>query len=205
MEAYETEEQQVEAIKNWWKENGKAVVIGGVVGIGAIFGWKYYQSAQIAAKETASITYEKTLTALEASGADASAIESTQAFIDANKGSEYSAFAALQLAKVQVEAGQLDRALEQLTWVITNSKDESLTAMAQVRSARIQVEQGNFDAALTTLDSVKPASWSARVTELKGDIALRQGDIDAARSAYTEVLQSGMNQVVQMKLDDLAE
>ena len=71
MEAYETEEQQVEAIKSWWKENGKAVVIGGVVGIGAILGWKYYQSSQITAKETASAAYERALTALQASGADA--------------------------------------------------------------------------------------------------------------------------------------
>ncbi|WP_063652223.1 YfgM family protein [Aliivibrio fischeri] len=203
MEAYETEEQQVEAIKSWWKENGKAVVIGGVVGIGAILGWKYYQSSQITAKETASAAYERALTALQASGADA--VESTQAFIDANKSSEYASLAALQLAKVQVEAGQLEKALEQLNWVASNSKDESLTAMAQVRSARIQAEQGNFDAALATLANVKPASWAARVAELKGDIALRQGDIATARSFYTEALQAGMNQAVQMKLDDLAE
>ncbi len=203
MEAYETEEQQVEAIKSWWKENGKAVVIGGVVGIGAILGWKYYQSSQITAKETASTAYERALTALQASGADA--VESTQAFIDANKRSEYASLAALQLAKVQVEAGQLENALEQLNWVASNSKDESLTAMAQVRSARIQAEQGNFDVALATLANVKPASWAARVAELKGDIALRQGDIATARSSYTEALQAGMNQAVQMKLDDLAE
>ena len=203
MEAYETEEQQVEAIKNWWKENGKAVVVGGVVGIGAILGWKYYQSAQIEAKNVASISYEKTLTALQASGAEAA--ESTQAFISANASSEYAVLAALQLAKVQVEAGQLDAALEQLNWIASNSKDESLIATAQVRAARIQAEQAKFDAALAILAGVKPASWAARVAELKGDIALRQGDVATARSAYTEALQAGMNQAVQMKLDDLAE
>lgn len=203
MEAYETEEQQVEAIKSWWKENGKAVVVGGVVGIGAILGWKYYQSAQIEAKDTASMSYEKTLTALQASGAEAA--ESAQAFISANAKSEYATLAALQLAKVQVEAGQLDEAITQLNWIVSNSKDESLMATAQVRIARIQAQQEQFDAALTTLATVKPASWAARVAEVKGDIALRQGDIATARSAYTEALQAGMNQAVQMKLDDLAE
>ncbi|RYU68379.1 tetratricopeptide repeat protein [Aliivibrio finisterrensis] len=203
MEAYETEEQQVEAIKSWWKENGKAVVVGGVVGIGAILGWKYYQSAQIEAKDTASMSYEKTLTALQASGAEAA--ESTQTFINANAKSEYATLAALQLAKVQVEAGQLDNAITQLNWIASNSKDESLIATAQIRIARIQAQQEEFDAALTTLETVKPASWAARVAEVKGDIALRQGDIATARSAYTEALQAGMNQAVQMKLDDLAE
>ncbi|MGU3844696.1 YfgM family protein, partial [Vibrio diabolicus] len=43
MELYDTEEQQVEAIKDWWKENGKAVIIGAVVGLGGLFGWRYYQ------------------------------------------------------------------------------------------------------------------------------------------------------------------
>ena len=203
MEAYETEEQQVEAIKSWWKENGKAVIVGGVVGIGAILGWKYYQSAQVEAQDAASMSYEKTLTVLQASGAEAA--ESTQAFITANAKSEYAVLAALQLAKVQVDAGQLDVALEQLNWVASNSKDESLIATAQVRVARIQAQQEQFDAALSTLANVKSASWAARVAEVKGDIALEQGDIATARTAYTEALQAGMNQAVQMKLDDLAE
>lgn len=203
MEAYETEEQQVEAIKSWWKENGKAVVIGGVVGIGAILGWKYYQSMQVTAKETASAGYERTLTALHTSGAKAE--ETTQTFIAAHAKSEYAALAALQLAKVQVEANQLDAALEQLIWISNNSKDDALVAMAQVRAARIQAEQNKFDATLTTLAGVKSTSWSARVAELKGDIALSQGDIATARSEYTESLQDGMNPSVQMKLDDLAE
>ncbi|PAR85254.1 YfgM family protein, partial [Vibrio cholerae] len=43
MELYDTEEQQVEAIKDWWKENGKAVIFGAVIGLGGLFGWRYYQ------------------------------------------------------------------------------------------------------------------------------------------------------------------
>ncbi len=77
--------------------------------------------------------------------------------------------------------------------------------MAQVRVARIQAEQENYDAALATLEALASPSWSARIAELKGDIALRQGDKATARTAYTEALQAGMNQMVQMKLDDLAE
>ncbi len=34
MELYDTEEEQVQAIKEWWKENGKAVIIGAVLGLG---------------------------------------------------------------------------------------------------------------------------------------------------------------------------
>ena len=43
MEVYETEEQQVEAVKKWWKENGVSLIVGVVMGLSAIAGWKYYQ------------------------------------------------------------------------------------------------------------------------------------------------------------------
>ena len=50
MELYDSEEQQVEAIKDWWKENGKAVVLGVVVGLGGLFGWRYYQDSVVQAQ-----------------------------------------------------------------------------------------------------------------------------------------------------------
>ena len=79
MELYDTEEQQVEAIKDWWKENGKAVALGAVVGLGGIFGWRYYQDMQVSAQDAASQAYTSALTTLQAQGAGG--IEATQNFI----------------------------------------------------------------------------------------------------------------------------
>ena len=73
MELYDTEEQQVEAIKDWWKENGKAVIIGAVVGLGGLFGWRYYQDSVIQASEAASQSYTTVMNALQTKGADAQA------------------------------------------------------------------------------------------------------------------------------------
>ena len=36
----ETEEQQIDALKEWWKQNGSAAVIGVVLGVGSLVGWK---------------------------------------------------------------------------------------------------------------------------------------------------------------------
>ena len=44
MDVYKTEEEQVEAIKKWWQENGKSIIAGVVIGITAIFGWRAYDS-----------------------------------------------------------------------------------------------------------------------------------------------------------------
>ncbi|USD55410.1 YfgM family protein [Vibrio sp. SCSIO 43155] len=204
MELYDTEEQQVEAIKDWWKENGKAVIIGAVVGLGGLFGWRYYQDSVIQASEAASQSYTTVMNALQTKGADAQA--DIQAFIDSNKVKEYSVLAALQLAKVQVDAKDLSAALEQLKWAKSNTKDAALTPLISYRIARIEAEMGNFDAANAELGKVTDAAWTGRIAELRGDIALRQGDKEAAYTAYTEAQQAAdASPALQMKLDDLAK
>ncbi|MGC9459454.1 YfgM family protein [Vibrio genomosp. F10] len=204
MEVYDTEEQQVEAIKDWWKENGKAVILGAVVGLGGLFGWRYYQDAALQSKEQASEAYTEVITALlsEQSGSE----DKVQSFIEANGKSEYSVLAALQLAKVQVEESQLDEALAQLEWAKANSKDEALKAVISYRIARIQAEQENYAGALSELTNITDANWSGRIAELRGDIELRKGNNDAAYAAYTEAQQSAdASQTLQLKLDDLAK
>ncbi|WP_343291180.1 YfgM family protein [Vibrio harveyi] len=204
MELYDTEEQQVEAIKDWWKENGKAVIIGAVVGLGGLFGWRYYQDSVIQASEAASQSYTTVMNSLQTKGADAQA--DIQAFIDSNKVKEYSVLAALQLAKVQVDAKDLSAALEQLKWAQSNTKDAALTPLISYRIARIEAEMGNFDAANAELGKVTDAAWTGRIAELRGDIALRQGDKEAAYTAYTEAQQAAdASPALQMKLDDLAK
>ncbi|EMR37282.1 YfgM family protein [Vibrio harveyi] len=204
MELYDTEEQQVEAIKDWWKENGKAVIIGAVVGLGGLFGWRYYQDSVIQASEAASQSYTTVMNALQTKGAEAQV--DIQAFIDSNKVKEYSVLAALQLAKVQVDAKDLSAALEQLKWAQSNTKDAALTPLISYRIARIEAEMGNFDAANAELGKVTDAAWTGRIAELRGDIALRQGDKEAAYTAYTEAQQAAdASPALQMKLDDLAK
>ncbi|MGV3002632.1 YfgM family protein [Vibrio sp.] len=198
------EEQQVEAIKDWWHANGKAVIIGIVVGIGGIVGWRYYQDTQTKAQETASHGYTAIVSNIEAKGIDAAA--SAQEFIDNNNKTSYAVLTALQLAKAQIDADKLDDALTQLKWAQANTKDETLTPIIAYRTARVLAAQGEYDNAIKTVSSVKSEAWKARNQELIGDIYLLKGDKDAAVKAYTQAQQDGStNQTLQIKLDDLAK
>ncbi|WP_459782756.1 tetratricopeptide repeat protein, partial [Photobacterium sp. R1] len=51
------------------KENGKAIVLGAVLGLGGLYGWRYYQGEVQSAKEQASEAYTQTVQALD-SGSD---------------------------------------------------------------------------------------------------------------------------------------
>lgn len=203
MDVNTTEEQQIESIKAWMKENGKAVVLGAVLGLGGLYGWRYYQGEVQTAKDQASEAYTQVVQALD-SGSD-DAISQTQTFIKDNSGSQYAVLAALQLAKVQVEKGELDAAAAQLNWAISHTEDVALLPVAHTRLARILAAQQSYDNALAELDKVKAESWQGKVTELRGDILLQKGDKSGARDAYISAQQLGASPALQIKLDDLAQ
>lgn len=199
MERFETEEQQVEAIKRFWKENGIAIIVGAVLGLGGLYGWRYYNDTQIGAKEQASKSYEEVVASL--SNADKSVAEKFVSESD----SGYSTLTALQLAKLSVDENDLEGAAAHLTKVAQTAKDEAIKSIANIRLARIQAELKQYDLALTTLASVSQDAFKAQTQEVKGDILLAQGNFDGARAAYTESLSADENnQLIKMKLDNLA-
>ncbi|MGB2078424.1 MAG: YfgM family protein [Vibrio sp.] len=204
MEVYDNEEQQIEAIKHWWSENGKTVIIGLVIGLGGIFGWRYYQDSQLEARADASNAYTQVMENLSTKGAEAAT--QTQDFINTYESTNYAVLASMQLAKAHVDAGELDKALTQLNWGLEHTKDEALTSLLNLRIARVLSAQQNFDQAITQLDAIKDEAWQGRVLELKGDILLQKGDQDGAREAYTQAQQASVqNQAIGIKLDDLAQ
>ncbi|MGN4980972.1 YfgM family protein [Aeromonas dhakensis] len=204
MEVYTTEEQQVEVIKNWWKENGTSVIAGTVIGLVGLFGWRYYNEHQQTTQEAASQAYNE-MSAQLAKG-DAAGFEQAQSFISAHKGDSYAELAALQLAAVAVKADKLDLAAEQLTQVAT-SGDESIRPIAALRLARVLNDQGKADEALAQLGKINNDAFKAQVAEVRGDILQKQGKSEEARDAYQAAADAGGLQSsaeLKLKMDDLA-
>ncbi|EIM1707449.1 tetratricopeptide repeat protein [Aeromonas dhakensis] len=204
MEVYTTEEQQVEVIKNWWKENGTSVIAGTVIGLVGLFGWRYYNEHQQTTQEAASQAYNE-MSAQLAKG-DAAGFEQAQSFISAHKGDSYAELAALQLAAAAVKADKLDLAVEQLTQVAT-SGDESIRPIAALRLARVLNDQGKADEALAQLGKINNDAFKAQVAEVRGDILQKQGKSEEARDAYQAAADAGGLQSsaeLKLKMDDLA-
>ncbi|MCW8091351.1 YfgM family protein [Alteromonas sp. ASW11-130] len=201
MEQYATEEQQVEAIKKFWKENGIAIVVGAVIGLGGLWGWRYYSDSQLAAKEEASAAYQKVVEAQD----DIQSTEQLDTFIQNNADSGYANIAGLVAAQKAVDANDFSEAEEQLQRVVNEADDANLAAVASIRLARVQLEMGKTEDALASLDKVNLDSFAAQVDEIKGDVYARQGDVEKAKEAYTRALAAaGNNPLIQIKLDNLS-
>jgi len=208
MEIYNTEEQQVEAIKRFWKQNGVSIIAGVVIGLAGLYGFRFYQAQQVAAIEGQSSQYAALVDKIAADGVDKSAwLIEAQTFIEANPASSYAVLTALLAAKEAVLAKDYAVAEKQLAWVISKTKTPEIIALATLRLARVQAEQNNYDAALTTLNATLPKSFIAQQQELKGDVLLKSGDEAKAKAAYQAALaaaEEGKNPLLQVKLNELA-
>lgn len=206
MEIYSSEEQQVEAIKRFWQQYGKAILGGVVLGLAALYGFRFYQAEQRGAAEQASTKFSQLVEQRDAAAASEDWLAQAQGFIDGSEGDNYAVLAALLAAKEAMTLQQFDKAAAQLSWAIGHAKEPSLLAVAQLRLARVQREQGQLDAALATLNSAVPDSFASAQAELKGDILLEADKLAEAKAAYQQALtNAGQNsQLLKIKLDELA-
>ena len=184
----ETEDQQVERIKEFWNEHGKGIIAGLVIGFAIFYGWRYYDAKVMAEKEALSEQFETVMTAM-ASDAE-TATTDAQAFLQANSGNTYAHLAALELARKAVDAGDLATAVSALQSVRDNAKG-ALKAVADVRQARVLNAQGQYDSALAAISTTDAtAGFKAAVLELRGDILLAKGDNAGARAAYQAAIDA---------------
>lgn len=208
MSTHYDDEAQVENLKQWWKENWKALALGLGVGLGAVFGFEQWQHFRVTKAERASQVYEDLKKSLAAGKADEAKAIAGRLRQEHAK-TPYAADAALLLAAKAVENNQLDEALQQLQWARENSRDPGIQHVARLREARVLWAQNKPDEALKRLDG-EAGDYAALYDELRGDIQLSKGERAAARQAYEKALGASsenaqMRELLQRKLDDLAD
>lgn len=190
MADYDTEEEQLEAIKRWWRENGVGVILGVVVGLGGLGvwqGWTWYQNEQAT---SASTIYDEVTTALENNERSA-VIEGATTLRDEYGGTVYGALGALAAARAAVNADDLEAATEWLRWAVNEGSGADLPRVARVRLARVTAAAGKPDEALALLEGEAPPGFDGLYAEIRGDVLAQQDKREAAIEAYRAALQAG--------------
>jgi len=205
VDVYQTEEQQVEAIKSYWEENGNMIVAGIVLGFAGFIGFNLYKDNKLDNEIAISDSYQ---TLIENSAIDKAAFgEKAQKFINENGNTSYVSLTALALAKDAADKKDWQGAQTQLTAALESAPTEGIKGIASLRLARVQIQQNQYEQALATLAKPLPESFVAAIEEIKGDIYLLQGKKELARSAYQAAITAdglASSPSLQMKLDDLA-
>ena len=202
----DTDEEQVEKLKAWLKENGMSIVFGVVIGVGGLSGFRYWQHLQEVAAEQASQHYSEMIEALNAADRDG-VQEHAQLLIAEFADTEYAQIARLALARDHVENGEFDEAEAVLQEVVGSGGQQPLAFVARTRLAAVQMQSGQLEAALGTLAIEFPPEFAARVAELRGDILAQQGKTGEAIEAYRMAQQANPGpanpEFLRQKLSDL--
>jgi predicted negative regulator of RcsB-dependent stress response len=203
------EQEQVDALKSWWSENGKWV-IGAVViallGYSGVQFWKNHQAEQ--AGEAAKL-YAEVMKQM-ASNDPKRVNDAAAALVDKFGSSAYAPRAQLLAVQANLQAKDTTRAKTQLQWIVEHAAEPALQDTARLKMASILLDEKKFDDALTQLNAAHPEAFTGLYADLKGDVLAAQGKTAEAKTAYKEALdkietKSMYRNLVQLKLDGLGD
>ena len=206
MDDYLSDKEQVERLRQWWRENGWFLIGGVALGGLAIFGYNQYFAYLDRQGESASALYE--IVKQESDAGDTADAEARFAELRSQFPSHaYTHQAALLLASAEIVTAP-DAAAEKLKFTMDNSDDPELAMVARLRLARVLAYRDRPQEALEVLNVAEPGQFAGRIAEIKGDIHAGLGETDAARTAYLEAMVAPGAELLdrgflQMKLSDL--
>jgi predicted negative regulator of RcsB-dependent stress response len=214
MSAYDLEEQeQLAALKAWWKEHGNLVLTGltaALLAFAAWNGWNWYRGSQ--SLEAAAL-YETLQKAARANDIKA-ARDASGTLLEKYSGTAYGPLAALVSAKMHYLSGDLKTAKAQLQWTIEHAREDELKSVARLRLAHVLIDEKAYDEALKTLSASPAPGFGALFESARGDVYLVQKKPAEARGAYRAALEKAgqkgaeseqLREQLRLKLDALGE
>lgn len=208
--AYDLEEQeQIAALKAWWREYGTLVTIGLLacaLSFAGVQGWRYYRHGQAAA----AVTLYEQLDQAQRAGDHKKVRDIATRITDDYKSTAYATLAALSAAQASFSSGDLAGAKAHLQWVMDKADQAELRDIARLRLAGVLLDEKKPDEALKLLEAKPVESMTGLYADRRGDILLTQGKRAEARSAYQLALDrseagSQYRAVIEAKLDSLGD
>jgi predicted negative regulator of RcsB-dependent stress response len=177
------EQEQLDAIKSFWKQYGNLITWTLVVALGGFAawnGWNWYQRDQ---GVKAGAMFDELDRSVQAGDVDRSAkiFADLQARYPAAK---WTAQGGLMLARLQIDKGQADAATAVLRWLGEKSDDEGLRALAALRLAGLELDAKRWDEALKALEAANVKGFEALTADRRGDVLLAQGKPQQAADAF---------------------
>ncbi len=211
MADYLTDEEQAERLKRWWDKNGTSLVIGLVLAIAAVVGWRYYQDYTADRATGASAAFNAYI---EARAASESVDDYLSALDNDFTGSAYHVFSLLYRAADEVALQDWEEALALLDRAAELADVEPLRDLAHYRAAKVLYQLDRLDDSAAELAKIRSVGLAAQVAELSGDVAAARGDTTAAREAYDAALAAARRdpgavfpgvELIELKLNSLVD
>ena len=197
------EEEQLEAISQWWQENRVSVIAAVVLTLGGTIGWSQYEDYISENAVAAADAYDSLLQERESGEAAEELALISAGLRESHAGETFADFASLQVAAAAVEAGNLVLARAELESVMASVElDSTLGQLVQLRLARVMAASGDEAGAVAILVQGS-SSFPASYTQALGDIHLAAGREAEALLAYESAQTESLALGGQLGLVDL--
>lgn len=212
-----SDEEQLQLLSNWWKENRVLILSALVIVVGAYFSWQWWKQYQVDYALGAAAVYtdlSETIAGANGQALNEEQKKTAEYLIDQLQNdypkSLYTANASLLGAKLFVDQNELESAETELALALAFD-DVDIQVIANLRLAKVLYAQQKYDQALEVATYEKDDDFASAYAAIRGDILSAQGDVDLARKAYQEALDklavgSGIErQLLEIKLSDLPQ
>lgn len=197
------EEEQLEAISQWWQENRVSVIAAVVLTLGGTIGWSQYEDYISENAVAAADAYDSLLQERESGEAAEELALISAGLRESHAGETFADFGSLQVAAAAVEAGNLVLARAELESVMASVElDSTLGQLVQLRLARVMAASGDEAGAVAILVQGS-SSFPASYAQALGDIHLAAGREAEALLAYESAQTESLALGGQLGLVDL--
>lgn len=205
-----SEKEQIEQIREWWKENGTYVIAGIVLGIGGIVGFNTWKGSQLKTRVEASNRFEELAEEVAENRLDAA--ETIAADISSSyAGTIYSDQARLAMARLYMDQGRDQDAARELETLIAGGSSAEMKLVARLRLGKILLYQGKPDEVLSVLAGYDDTGFASRFSATLGDAHIALGNYEQAEAAYRRALDDPRAAqlmdatLIEMKINDIPE
>ena len=210
MDEFLSEKEQIQYIRDWWRDNRMYIFIFGFVVIGSVAGTNTWKVSVINEQIAASSLYESLAVEISENNLESGELIAEEIYSEYSE-SIYADQARLAMAYFYMSQSRDEDAAEELRGLIESSENNEMILIANMRLAKILLYQSKYQEVLDLLEGNLGHAFETKYSELIGDAYLGLEDYENAEFAYMNALKdTGSPQVIdaallQMKINDLPQ
>lgn len=181
------EHEQSERVRGWLRENGGSIVLGVVLALAGIFGWRQWQGYQNDQMILADEYHNAVRRELSEENLD-QAVAQYRAMRAAVGDQGFIPLSGLLVAAVLSEEGRVQEAVEILSDLVEQGDWPALQPVIRLRLALLETAIGESDAALARLQGEPPEGYEGLWLETRGDVLMDLGRLGEAAAVYAEAV-----------------
>lgn len=210
MDEFLSEKEQIQYIRDWWRDNRMYIFIFGFVVIGSVAGTNTWKASVINEQIAASSLYESLAVEISENNLESGELIAEEIYSEYSE-SIYADQARLAMAYFYMSQSRDEDAADELRGLIESSENNEMILIANMRLAKILLYQSKYQEVLDLLEGNLGHAFETKYSELIGDAYLGLEDYENAEFAYMNALKdTGSPQVIdaallQMKINDLPQ